>query len=85
MVYIFSKRLPSILSPIPGTNRTIKTADSLEIHRLSDPIYYLDLDYSRHNDVDELLYEGNSIYLYGKDTGSWKIFFQWTGTESNLS
>ena len=28
---------------------------------------------------DELLYEGSSIYLYGKETGSWKIFFQWTG------
>ena len=53
--------------------------DSLEIHRLSDPIYYLDLDYSRYNDADELLYEGSSIYLYGKETGSWKIFFQWTG------
>ena len=55
------------------------TTDSLEIHRLSDPIYYLDLDYSRYNDADELLYEGSSIYLYGKETGSWKIFFQWTG------
>ena len=55
------------------------TTDSLEIHRLSDPIYYLDLDYSRYNDADELLYEGSSIYLYGNETGSWKIFFQWTG------
>jgi len=53
--------------------------DSLEIHRLSDPIYYLGCDYSRYNDADELLYEGSSIYLYGKETGSWKIFFQWTG------
>ena len=53
--------------------------DSLEIHRLSDLIYYLDLDYSRYNDADELLYEGSSIYLYGKETGSWKIFFQRTG------
>lgn len=55
------------------------TTDSLEIYRLSGPIYYLHLDYSRYNDADELLYEGNSIYLYGKETGSWKIFFQWTG------
>ena len=55
------------------------TTDSLEIYRLSGPIYYLDLDYSRYNDADELLYEGSSIYLYGKETGSWKIFFQWTG------
>jgi len=53
--------------------------DSLEIHRLSDPIYYLDFDYSSYNDANELLYEGSSIYLYGKETGSWKIFFQWTG------
>jgi hypothetical protein len=55
------------------------TVDNLEIHRLADPIYYLDLDYSRYNDNDELLYEGSSIYLYGDETGSWKIFFQWTG------
>jgi hypothetical protein len=55
------------------------TVDNLEIHRLADPIYYLDLDYSRYNDADELLYEGSSIYLYGNETGSWKIFFQWTG------
>ena len=55
------------------------TTDSLKIQRLSDPIYYLDLDYSRYNDSDELLYEGSSIYLYGKETGNWKIFFQWTG------
>jgi len=40
--------------------------DSLEIHRLSDPIYYLGCDYSRYNDADELFYEGSSIYL------SWK-------------
>jgi len=53
--------------------------DKLEIHRLADPIYYLDLDYSRYNDADELLYEGSSIYLYGNETGSWKIFFLWTG------
>ncbi len=55
------------------------TTDSLEIHRLSDPIYYLDVDYSRYNDAEELIYEGSSIYLYGKETGSWKIFFAWTG------
>jgi hypothetical protein len=55
------------------------TSDSLKIQRLSGSIYYLDLDYSRYNDSDELLYEGSSIYLYGKETGSWKIFFQWTG------
>jgi hypothetical protein len=28
--------------------------------------------------ADELLYEGSSIYLYGKETGIWKIFFHWT-------
>ncbi len=55
------------------------TTDRLEIHRLSGLIYYLALDYSRYNDADELLYEGSSIYLYGKETGSWKMFFLWGG------
>jgi hypothetical protein len=60
-------------------------ADSLEIHRLSDPIYYLDFDYSHYNDADELLYEESSIYLYGKETDSWKIFFNGQEVGNNLS
>jgi len=55
------------------------TIDNLIIHRLSGPIYYADFDYSRYTDADELLYEGSSTYLYGNETGSWKIFFAWTG------
>ena len=55
------------------------TIDNLIIHRLSGPIYYAGFDYSRYTDADELLYEGSSTYLYGNETGSWKIFFAWTG------
>ena len=53
--------------------------DQVEVHRLAEPIYYLDLDFSRYNSSDELLFEGSSLYFFSNETGSWKIFSLWTG------
>ena len=51
------------------------TVDSLDVNRLADGIYVLNLSFSRYNGADELVFQGKSIYLFSKDSGSWKIFF----------
>jgi len=53
--------------------------DHVEVHRLAESIYYLNLEFSRYNSSDELLFEGSSLYFFSDETGSWKIFTLWTG------
>ena len=53
--------------------------ERVEIQRVTESIHYLDFDFSRYNSADETLFEGNRLYLFGNDTGSWKIFPLWTG------
>ena len=48
--------------------------DRIDIYRLADSVYYVDLDFTRYNASDEILFEGRSLYFFGNETGSWKMF-----------
>jgi len=54
------------------------TQDEATIHRMSDALYYLDLDFSRYNEEDELVFEGNSLYFFTNASGAWKIYSIWS-------
>lgn len=51
------------------------TADRLDVHKLSQDVYYADVDFRRYNDSDEVILQSRSIYFFSKDTGSWKMFY----------
>ena len=46
----------------------------IDIYRLADGVYYVDLDFTRYNTSDEILFEGRTLYFFGNETGSWKMF-----------
>ena len=48
--------------------------DRIDIYRLADGVYYVDLDFTRYNTSDEILFEGRTLYFFGNETGSWKMF-----------
>ena len=48
--------------------------DRIGIYRLADSVYYVDLDFTRYNTSDEILFEGRTLYFFGNETGSWKMF-----------
>ena len=48
--------------------------DRIDIYRLADGVYYVDLDFTRYNTSDEILFEGRTLYFFGDETGSWKMF-----------
>ena len=50
--------------------------DRIDIYRLADSVYYVDLDFTRYNTSDENLFEGRTLYFFGNETGSWKVFAQ---------
>lgn len=52
--------------------------DEVTIHRMSDSLYYLDLDFSRYNEEDELVFEGDSLYFFTNASGAWKIYSLWS-------
>jgi hypothetical protein len=54
------------------------TQDEVTIHRMSNSLYYLDLDFSRYNEQDELVFEGNSLYFFTNASGTWKIYSIWS-------
>jgi hypothetical protein len=56
------------------------TQDKVSIHQMSDSLYYLDLDFSRYNDADELVFYGNSLYFFTNASGVWEIYSIWTNS-----
>ena len=54
------------------------TQDEVTIHRMSDSLYYLDLEFSRYNEDDEIVFEGNSLYFFTNVSGGWKIYSIWS-------
>ena len=54
------------------------TQDEVTIHRMSNYLYYLDLDFSRYNEQDELVFEGDSLYFFTNASGTWKIYSIWS-------
>ena len=50
--------------------------DRIDIYRLAEIVYYVDLDFTRYNTSDENLFEGRTLYFFGNETGSWKVFAQ---------
>lgn len=55
------------------------TVENIAINRLSYSIYSLVFDYTRYDASDKILFEGSSVYLYGNESGAWKIMFQSPG------
>ena len=49
-------------------------ANSLDVHKLTDDVYYVYADWSRFNDSDEVIRRFTAAYFYAKDDDSWKIF-----------
>ena len=54
------------------------TQDEVTIHRMSDSLYYLDLEFSRYNKDDEIVFQGNSLYFFTNASGDWKIYGVWS-------
>ena len=54
------------------------TQDEVTIHRMSNSLYYLDLDFSRYNEQDGLVFEGSSLYFFTNASGDWKIYSKWS-------
>ena len=54
------------------------TQDEVTIRRMSDSLYYLDLAFSRFNEDDKIVFEGNSLYFFTNASGDWKIYSIWS-------
>jgi len=50
------------------------TIDRLDVHKIASNVYYTDVDFTRYNGQDEIIFEGRSLYYWGNDDGSWKMF-----------
>ncbi len=48
--------------------------DRIDIYRLADSVYYVDLDFTRYSTSDQVLFEGRSLYFFGNETDAWKMF-----------
>ena len=48
--------------------------DRLDVTSITESLYYADVDLSRFNNKDEVLYQGRSIYFFSNKDGAWKIF-----------
>ena len=49
-------------------------ANSLDVHKLTEEVYYVYADWSRFNGSDEVIRRFTAAYFYAKDDDSWKIF-----------
>ena len=54
------------------------TQEKVTIHRMSNSLYYLDLEFSRYNEDDEIVFEGNSLYFFTNASEDWKIYSVWS-------
>ena len=48
--------------------------DSIDIQALSRSAYAANVSFTRYNAKDEAIFEGRSIYLFGNQSGEWKMF-----------
>ncbi len=48
--------------------------DSMDIQSLSLSTYAASVSFTRYNAADEAIFEGRSIYLFGNQSGKWKMF-----------
>ena len=60
------------------------TIDRLDVYKLSEEVYYADVDFTRYNESDEVIFQSRSIYFFSQDTGSWKMFYM-NGPETKRS
>jgi hypothetical protein len=50
------------------------TIDRLDVHKLASTVYYADVDFTRYNHQDEVIFQGRSLYYFANESGSWKMF-----------
>ena len=50
------------------------TIDRLDVYKLASTVYYADVDFTRYNDQDEVIFEGRGLYYFGNESGNWKMF-----------
>ena len=50
------------------------TIDRLDVYKLASTVYYADVDFTRYNDQDEVIFGGRGLYYFGNESGSWKMF-----------
>ena len=48
--------------------------DSIDIQPLSRSTYAVSVSFTRYNTKDEAIFEGRGIYLFGNQSGEWKMF-----------
>ena len=48
--------------------------DSIDIQPLSRSTYAANVSFTRYNTKDEAIFEGRGIYLFGNQSGEWKMF-----------
>ena len=48
--------------------------DSIDIQPLSRSTYAASVSFTRYNTRDEAIFQGRSIYLFGNQSGEWKMF-----------
>jgi ketosteroid isomerase-like protein len=48
--------------------------DSIDIQPLSRSTYAASVSFTRYNTKDEAIFEGRSTYLFGNQSGEWKMF-----------
>ena len=48
--------------------------DSIDIQAMSSTTYAADFNFTRYNASNEAVFGGRSIYLFGKQSGAWKMF-----------
>ena len=48
--------------------------DSIDIQPLSRSTYAASVSFTRYNTKDEAIFQGRSIYLFGNQSGEWKMF-----------
>ena len=48
--------------------------DSIDIQPLSRSTYAASVSITRYNTKDEAIFQGRSIYLFGNQSGEWKMF-----------
>jgi ketosteroid isomerase-like protein len=48
--------------------------DSMDIQAMSSDTYAADVSFTRYNADDEIIFKGRSIYLFGNQSGEWKMF-----------
>ena len=49
--------------------------DRLDVTKMTSSLYFADVDFTRFNSKDEVIYQGRSVYFFNNKGGAWKMFF----------